>query len=367
VVTVRAKPEDVDHVRIEVEDNGIGIQAEDRERLFVEFQQLDASAGKKYSGTGLGLALTKKIVEAQGGRVGVNRAPGTGSIFYAVLPQFPRSNEIVEETKSVMVPTKSSLILVVEGDANNRARIVARLRNAGFAVEAVATGSEAVARCHHTRFDAITLDISLPDMSGRAVLGKMRERGLNQQTPVIVARVLDAQGAVAGFRVNEILTKPTSQSDLLEAFERCGVPPGSSRPILVLDSDQVALQLIGELLRRSGYRAVCRQDATSALKATLQEQPAAVIFDPLTAQLNGLRFLKEFRKGSTGRIASVIVWTGNELAGSDHREFQPAEGAMTRNDGQAQELIDELKRILWSQTAAATSLERGETSPFANT
>jgi CheY-like chemotaxis protein/nitrogen-specific signal transduction histidine kinase len=367
-VTVRAKPEDIDYFRIEVEDNGIGIRAEDRQRLFVEFQQLDASAGKKYSGTGLGLALTKKIVEAQGGHVGVKSAAGTGSVFFAVLPQFPRaSNEIVEETKSVMALTKSPLILVVEDEANNRARISGRLRNAGFDVEAVATGSEAVARCHHTRFDAITLDISLPDMSGRAVLGKMRERGLNQQTPVIVATVLNAEGAVAGFRVNEILMKPTSQSDLLQAFERCGVTPGSSRPILVLDSDQAALQLIDGLLRGSGYRPVCRQDTPSALKAAVQEQPAAVILDPVTAQLNGLRFLKEFRKTSTGRITPVIVWTGYEVVGLDHREFQDAQGSMTRENGQAQELIDELKHILWNQTAAAASLECGETSQLANT
>ena len=368
VVTVRAKPQDVDHFRIEVQDNGIGIRAEDRQRLFVEFQQLHASAGKKYSGTGLGLALTKKIVEAQGGRVGVESAPETGSIFYAVLPQSPRaSNEIVEETKSVMGLAKSPLILVAEGAADNRARIAERLQNAGFAVEAVATASEAVARCHHTRFDAITLDIGLPDMSGRAVLEKMRKRGLNQQTPVIVATVLNGQGAVAGLRVNEILTKPASQSDLLEALERCGVPPGSSRPILVLDSDQAALQLIDEILGRSGYRAACHQDATRAIKAAVKEHPAAVILDPFTAQFDGLGLLKELRKMSAGHITPVIVWTGNELAGVGHREFEPAHGSLTRKNGQAHELIDELKHILWNQTAAAASRECGEISPSAHT
>lgn len=368
VVTVRAKPQDIDNFRIEVQDNGIGIRAEDRQRLFVEFQQLDASAGKKYSGTGLGLALTKKIVEAQGGRVGVKSAPGTGSIFYAVLPQSPHtSNETVEETKSVMGLVKSPLILVAEATSNNRGRIAERLRNAGFAVEAVTTGSEAVARCHHTRFDAITLDINLSDMSGRAVLGKIRERGLNQQTPLILATVLNGQGALAGLRVNEILTKPASQSDLLEAIERCGVPPGSSRPILVWDSDQAALQLIGDLLGQSGYRATCHQDATNAIKAAVNEPPAAVILDPFTAQFEGLGLLKELRKTSAGHVTPVIVWTGNGLAGLDHREVERAHCSLTRKDGQAQELIDELKHILWNQTAAAASRECVETSPLAHT
>jgi signal transduction histidine kinase len=215
VVTVRAKPENLDQFRIEVEDNGIGIRPEDQQRLFVEFQQLDASTGKRYSGTGLGLALTKKIVEAQGGQVGVKSMPGNGSVFYAVLPQFCRAaNQIIEATKGAVPRAKSPLILVVEAAANNGTRIAERLRNAGFAVESVATGSEAVTRCHHTRFDAITLDVGLPDMNSPAVLQKMRERGLNQQTPVIVETLLNGQGAVRGFELNEILIQPTSQNGL---------------------------------------------------------------------------------------------------------------------------------------------------------
>jgi signal transduction histidine kinase len=87
IVTVRARADGAAYYRIEVEDTGIGIKSEDLSRLFVEFQQLDASSAKKYPGTGLGLALTKRIAEAQGGRVGVESAPDKGSVFHAVLPR----------------------------------------------------------------------------------------------------------------------------------------------------------------------------------------------------------------------------------------------------------------------------------------
>jgi signal transduction histidine kinase len=73
--------------RLEVEDAGIGIAPGDIGKLFVEFQQLDNSESKKYPGTGLGLALTKRLVETQGGHVGVNSVPGEGSVFFAVLPR----------------------------------------------------------------------------------------------------------------------------------------------------------------------------------------------------------------------------------------------------------------------------------------
>ena len=88
-MTVRVGPEGDDRFRLEVEDSGIGIEPEDLGRLFVEFHQLDASSSKKYAGTGLGLALTRRIVEAQGGQVGATSAPGQGSTFFAILPRRP--------------------------------------------------------------------------------------------------------------------------------------------------------------------------------------------------------------------------------------------------------------------------------------
>ncbi len=85
-VVARVLPEGVDRFRFEVQDSGIGIGAEDLGRLFVEFEQLEAGTSKRHQGTGLGLALTRRLVEAQGGTVGVQSTPGQGSIFRATLP-----------------------------------------------------------------------------------------------------------------------------------------------------------------------------------------------------------------------------------------------------------------------------------------
>ena len=85
-IAVRARPEGAGAFRIEVEDHGVGIQAGDLPRLFTDFTQLDSGYAKQYEGTGLGLALTKRLVEAQGGSVGVRSDFGSGSVFHAILP-----------------------------------------------------------------------------------------------------------------------------------------------------------------------------------------------------------------------------------------------------------------------------------------
>jgi len=352
-VTIRGKAEDTERFRIEVEDNGIGISASDTDRLFVEFEQLDSSAGKKYSGTGLGLALTRKIVEAQNGTVGVDSTPGKGSIFYAVLPRaFRAIGGVLEEKQTVTAAAGAPTVLVVEDDAHDRAWIANALRKTGYGVETVATGSEALIRCREQHFDAITLDIMLPDMSGRAVLEKLRERGLNQETPVVVVTVLAQKGMVAGYQVVDILPKPVSEGEVVKALERCGITPDSRRSVLVIDDDASALKVADQVLRQLGFRPVCRQDAASALKAASVERPAAVVLDLMMPEMNGFEFLKRFRKSKSGRRTPVIVWTGKDLSERERTELRSSVSSIAKKDNQANQLIHELNAILRPRTAS---------------
>ncbi len=352
VVKARVGPDAPGYFRIEVTDTGIGIRPEDIGQLFVEFQQLDSGAAQSSAGTGLGLALTKKLVEAQGGRVGVDSAPAQGSTFYAVLPLAPKAPRGAEEMRVEPAAPGAPLILVIEDDASDRAWISGALRAAGYAVETVATGAEALVRCRERRFSAITLDIMLPDMSGRAVLEKLRERGLNQQTPVVVVTLLAHKGIVAGFQISDILSKPVSQNDLVKALERCRVAPGKARPILVVDDDETSLRLADEMLRRLGYRTVCRPNGSSALQAASKERPAAVVLDLVMPEMNGFEFLKHFRKTRRGRSTPVIVWTSKDLTDAERSALRSAASAVTKKTEQADELAHEIRNILSAPGAA---------------
>jgi PAS domain S-box-containing protein len=227
-VTVRLRPEGEDAFLLEVEDTGQGIVPEDIGRLFVEFQQLDAGMAKKHQGTGLGLALTRRIVEAQGGRVGVRSVPGQGSTFFASLPRVNKTlGEVVEQKSEVdwrsplVQPQEGApIILVIEDDPKDRDWLVRSFGEAGYYVEVAATAAEALKRCQERAFDVITLDLLLPDASGWDVLRRIRRGGLNHDVPIIVVTMVAEKNVAMGLPIQDILSKPVQVEELLASLER---------------------------------------------------------------------------------------------------------------------------------------------------
>ena len=224
-VMVKCMAADHDMFRLEVEDTGVGIAPADLGRLFVEFQQLEQGTAKRHQGTGLGLALSRRLVEAQGGTVGVRSQLGMGSTFHALLP---RQTAIAQPTVSRTLTPRSRTgvrtILIVEDDDRDRELIASTLAGVGYGFEIARTGADALARCKERFFDAVTLDLLLPDMSGLDVLDTLRVGGWLRDTPVIVVTIVpDVKTAMT---VSEILRKPLNSDALLTALERAGVRPG---------------------------------------------------------------------------------------------------------------------------------------------
>ena len=224
-VTLRIKPDDGDLFRLEVEDTGIGIAASDLGRLFVEFQQLEAGAAKRHQGTGLGLALTRRLVEAQGGSVGVKSEVGVGSTFHACLPRHALAVGRTP-TPIVFAPNRTGArtVLIVEDDARDQVQLVGVLESAGYAVELAANGSDAIARWRTRAYDAATIDLLLPDMSGLELLSALRGESSNRATPIIVITVVPDARLVAGFTVHDVLHKPLDRDRLLASLARAGLP-----------------------------------------------------------------------------------------------------------------------------------------------
>ena len=133
------------------------------------------------------------------------------------------------------------------------------------------------------------------------------------------------------------IKKASLDKDILKE-DKSGQPT-----VLVVDDDESALKLADKTLRALGYRAVCRQDVTSALSAAAKEHPAAVILDVVIPEINGFEFLKRFRNTQAGRRTPVIVWTGKDLTSAERRHLQSTADSVVMKSEVADELLRELK------------------------
>jgi signal transduction histidine kinase/CheY-like chemotaxis protein len=356
-VTVRIQPEGDDRFRLEVEDTGIGIAPEDIHRLFVEFQQLDASPAKKYGGTGLGLALTKRIVEAQGGNVSVQSVVGKGSIFAAVLPRAMLGSE---EPLAQLPPPSSTHgrpILVIEDDRADREWLVRTLTRAGYSVKVAVTGAEAVKLCSESAFAAITLDLLLPDASGWDVLREIRATPLNRRVPAIAVTVSQDQGLSSAFVLHDYLVKPVEDHILLQSLEQAGAHSHNGA-VLVVDQDRPSLKLITANLNQLGYPAVCTESAEEALELARKDPPAVIVLELLLPGMNGFQFLDELRRTPGGRRIPVIVWTVKDLDVDERRRLRAMVQAIVPRDA-VTPLLEQLSRYLKAESDLSPDTQGG--------
>jgi PAS domain S-box-containing protein len=358
LVTVSARTEGAELLCLMVEDTGVGIADADLGRLFVDFQQLEQGATKKHAGTGLGLALTKRLVEAQGGSVGVKSVVGKGSQFFALLPLHAPSGVPIDDVSAGYgLKNGAASVLVIEDDARDRALIMQTVARAGYGVEAVATGRQAIVSCRERAFDAITLDLLLPDMTGLDVLHRIRLDGKNQQTPVVVVSVVAERGMMAGFRVQDYLNKPVNGRDLLKAFEQAGVPPIKDGKILIVDDDPAARRLMSATLQDLGYEIHSSSGGEDALAFAAGEQPLAVVLDLVMPGVDGLEFLIRFREKVENRAVPVMIWTMKDLTSDDHRKLrQLAQVIVEKNNWRPSTFVDEIRALIAPAGRAASEV-----------
>lgn len=347
-VEVRIFPEHAGYFRLEVEDTGIGIKTEDLDRLFVEFQQLDAAITKKHPGTGLGLALTKRLVEAQGGAVGVRSVLGVGSTFHVVLPLGVRPKSKPVQPEILPPPaSQTASVLVIEDNEREGTLIARTLTAAGYRVEVASTGADALARFEAGNFDAVTLDLLLPDMNGLEVLQRIRANKATRNIPVLIVTIVAETSLIAGFSVHDVLNKPIDGAAILASLERAGLVVESPGRVLVIDDDPSSLKLMQVTLEDLGYQTTVSPNGRAALEVIEKFAPRAVILDLLMPSMSGFEFLEHFRRDSRHQNIPVIIWTAKELTRNEQARLrEKANAVVYKLAGGTTGLLQELRGAL---------------------
>src|SRR5258708_4040013 len=250
---------DVDQIKVEerawiqfrVSDTGIGISAKQKENLFHEFAQADASIARKYGGTGLGLAITHRFVQLMKGQINVESEPGQGATFTVQLPAHvvveTAESAPSEGTSNILAAspaTKTNLdtILVIDDDPSVRDLMSRFLTKLDFRVVAAANGEEGFRLAKKLRPLLITLDVVMPECDGWTVLNRLKSDSELAEIPVIMVTVVDNEARGLDLGASNYLVKPVERDRLAILVEKHRVARSST----ITDTNAVPLSYVAD-------------------------------------------------------------------------------------------------------------------------
>jgi len=251
-VDIHVKRGEGEQILFQVADTGIGIAAEKLGLIFEPFRQADESTTRRYGGSGLGLSICATLIRRMGGRIWVESEPGRGSIFSFTTPLPAAQGDMAGDGEARI--GKRLRILVAEDNAVSRNLVTRVLQRSGHEVIAVVSGTEAVERARAAEFDAILMDLNMPEMDGLEATRRIRAtEGGRPRRQAILALTADHEGGkrpqALGAGIDAILTKPFQESDLMHLLDSvlrtASAPGGGGGPAGPLVDKAAALARTG--------------------------------------------------------------------------------------------------------------------------
>jgi CheY-like chemotaxis protein/nitrogen-specific signal transduction histidine kinase len=345
---------------ISVIDTGIGISAEDQVKLFQPFTQLDASTTRQYCGTGLGLALVKKIVNLHQGDIWVESDPGRGSNFTFSIPlrkplELRKASEMsledviikfemnktaalsvkenVEDLQEEMeLPevslsenggTKQDLILVVEDDKSSSELLSVILKDAGYSVALLYSGKNVLKVAKNLRPDFITLDVFLPDINGWLVLKQLKNDPSTASIPVLIISMITNNEFGLALGATYSFTKPVKRIELVTSLREITEKFRFECPkVLIVDDDENTVELLSSMIEPEGFEAIKAYSGREGLQKLFSEQqPDIMILDLMMPEINGFDVISSLRSDVRTKDIPLIVCTSGELTEKNLEEL----------------------------------------------
>ncbi|HSB41516.1 MAG TPA: GAF domain-containing protein [Methylomirabilota bacterium] len=303
-----------------VTDTGIGMTPEQLARLFEAFSQADAATTRRYGGTGLGLALSRRLCRMMGGDVIAASEAGRGSTFTIRLPA--EVAEAVEEPAAPApaadtLPPGVGSVLVIDDEPAVRDLMQRFLTREGFRVVTAAGGEEGLRRARELRPDAITLDVMMPGMDGWAVLSALKADPAVADIPVVMLTIVDDKNLGYALGASDYLTKPIDRERLVTVLRQ----HRRDRPVLVVDDDAGLRQLLRRMLEPEGYAVVEAENGRVALDRLREVAPSVILLDLMMPEMDGFAFVAELRRHDAWRATPIVVITAKDLSREDRERL----------------------------------------------
>jgi GAF domain-containing protein/CheY-like chemotaxis protein len=303
-----------------VSDTGIGMTPEQLARLFEAFTQADAATTRRYGGTGLGLALSRRLCRMMGGDVTAESEAGRGSRFTIRLPalvrEAPEAPARPAEPAERVVPGVGT-VLVIDDEAAVRDLMQRFLGKEGFRVVTAAGGEEGLRRARELAPDAITLDVMMPGLDGWAVLSALKADPATADIPVVMLTIVDDKNLGYALGAADYLTKPIDRERLAAVLDKYR----RDLPVLVVDDDVEVRGLLRRLLEPAGYAVVEADNGRAALERLREVSPSVVLLDLMMPEMDGFEFVAEFRRHEPWRAIPIVVITAKDLSREDRERL----------------------------------------------
>jgi CheY-like chemotaxis protein len=330
-------------LRLTVHDTGIGIPPQRQAAVFESFTQVDGSTTRRYGGTGLGLTITRQLVELMGGRIGVFSELGQGSSFWVELT-FAKQLGAHADTRGGPAALSGVRVLVVDDYEVNRRIYCEHLRAWGCVPAHAASGAAALAALRAAAdtapYQLVLLDMCMPEMDGEMTARAIKSTAALAAVPVILLSSMGTHEPLADLRAKGFvaaLTKPVRQAHLLDAIsralcdedgaraERDQAAPDPQMPlglrVLLVEDNPVNCKVALRLLARLGCQTTVAENGLQAVAAAANAAYDIVLMDVQMPEMDGFEATAEIRRreARVGGHVPILAMTARAMESDRER------------------------------------------------
>lgn len=328
-------------VRVAVSDKGSGIPLEFQSRIFQKFSQADSSDTRGKGGTGLGLNISKSIIEKMGGTLEFKSQMNEGTTFYFDLPLV--FGEVGSEPLQVPTTALQRRLLICEDDEDQANYLKVLLESAKFQVDLALTASEAKEKLTNNRYHALLLDLILPDQDGISLIRELRAQKETSSLPIIVLSIISKTGKTLlnGDAVSVIdwCDKPVDLKRLLVSINKIKTHKTSELPSILHVEDNKDTQHVMGLLLEKHAIVYTASDLKQAKDMLAQRGYDLIILDLLLPDGNGVEILPLLSKYKT----PVLVFSDMQLS---NQYAQYVSQSLIKSNSTNQQLLDTIMGLI---------------------
>ena len=337
-----------DWIVFSVQDNGIGMNEEQKQQLFQIFSQADMSTTRKYGGAGLGLAITNHFVQMMGGVINIESELGKGSTFTVRLPA--QVNWVQELSPKPLhhedaVLEEGGIVLVIDDDTEVREVLNKYLSKLGYQVEIASSGEDGLRLARKVLPDIITLDVMMPKMDGWEVLSHLKADSELAHIPVIMLTLMEDKTVGYSLGASDYLIKPITREQLSKVLQKYHFSQNESAElVMVIDDEPVNRDMLARMLRMGGFRVCKVEDPRVGLNYVRKKRPDLILLDLQMPEMDGFEFVARLQQISDS--IPIIVLTAKDITLEDRQRLNKVVGIFQKGSYSREELIAEVTKLL---------------------